>query len=175
MVSAVDWTNILNKPSFFNGSYTSLSNRPTLFSGAWADITGKPTDFTMVPTPVYDNALDWGYGTYARRFTFRIKWDSGIDARELATPDQFIVKISVFDGYSILNSNTNSGWSINSKIVYVYRDFYSNYSFVIQSDTAYPTPNKITVTVYKIASPAIHSLVLLSNTAINAPSYDSVG
>jgi hypothetical protein len=172
LVSAVDWANVLNKPSFFNGSYNSLSDRPTLFSGAWADISGKPTELSMTPTPVYDNGIDWGYGTYGRTLTFRVKWGTGYDARELLSTDQFVVKIALFDSYSLYATNTTSRWSISNKYVNVYRNGYTNFSFTIQSDSQLPSPNKITLTIYKIASPEIHSLVLLSNTAFSAPTYD---
>ena len=36
-------TEILNKPTLFDGDYTSLSNTPTLFSGSYTDLTNKPT------------------------------------------------------------------------------------------------------------------------------------
>jgi hypothetical protein len=37
------WTDVLGKPSLFDGNYNSLSNRPSLFSGLYGDLQGAPT------------------------------------------------------------------------------------------------------------------------------------
>lgn len=37
---------ILNKPTLFDGAYSSLTGKPTLFSGTYSDLTGKPALFS---------------------------------------------------------------------------------------------------------------------------------
>ena len=37
------WSNILQKPTLFSGSYDDLTSKPTLFSGSYDDLTNKPT------------------------------------------------------------------------------------------------------------------------------------
>ena len=51
------WNNILQKPTFFSGSYEDLSNKPTLFSGSYDDLTNKPTipSLTGYATETYVN------------------------------------------------------------------------------------------------------------------------
>ena len=44
--SGLTWSNLLSKPTLFDGAYNSLSGKPTLFSGAYSGLTGKPTLFS---------------------------------------------------------------------------------------------------------------------------------
>jgi len=44
------YTDLSNKPSLFDGEYVSLANKPTLFSGSYVDLTNKPTLGTAAAT-----------------------------------------------------------------------------------------------------------------------------
>jgi len=39
------YTDLLNKPTLFDGTYANLTGKPTLFDGTYANLTGKPTLF----------------------------------------------------------------------------------------------------------------------------------
>jgi len=46
---------ILNKPTLFNGNYNSLSNLPSLFDGSWTSLNGKPTFAAVATTGSYND------------------------------------------------------------------------------------------------------------------------
>ena len=39
----LDYANLTNKPTLFDGDYTNLTNKPTLFDGQYSSLTGLPT------------------------------------------------------------------------------------------------------------------------------------
>jgi len=69
----VDWSTLLNVPTFFSGDYNDLTNLPTLFSGSYNDLTDLPTLFSgdyndltntpTIPTNTSDLTNDSGYIT----------------------------------------------------------------------------------------------------------------
>ena len=159
---SVPWNSVTDKPSFFDGAYSSLSGKPSLFDGNYNNLTNKPVSLDVATTPIFDGVVDWG-AAELRTFTFRIKFENGIDARELVSPEQFIIKITLNDYYTVLtNSNTASVWYTTNKVVSVFKDFYTNFSFTLNG-LGYPEPNKINLTIFKIGSSAVSALALISN------------
>ena len=124
---------------------------PSLFDGNYNNLTNKPVSLDVATTPIFDGVVDWG-AAELRTFTFRIKFENGIDARELVSPEQFIIKITLNDYFTVLtNSNTASVWYTTNKVVSVFKDFYANFSFTLNG-LGYPEPNKINLTIFKIGS-----------------------
>jgi len=162
---SVPWDNVTSKPSFFDGAYSSLSGKPSLFDGNYNNLSNKPVSFDVASTPVFNGAVDWGAFTDSRRFDFRIKFENGIDARELVSPEQFISKITLNDYYTIYNYNSGSTWTVTFKAVTVFRDGYANFGFTL-GGAGLPSPNKINLTIFKVGGNAISSLVLLSNSVV---------
>jgi hypothetical protein len=80
----------------------------------------------------------------------------------LVSSDQFVVKITLNDYYTIYNTNTASVWYTSNKVVSVFKDGYANFAFALNG-LGYPEPNKINLTIFKIGSSAVSALVLLSN------------
>jgi hypothetical protein len=161
---SVPWDSVTSKPSFFDGAYSSLSGKPSLFDGNYNNLSNRPVSFDVASTPVFDGAVDWLIAS-SRRFEFRIKFENGIDARELVSPEQFISKITLNDYYTIYNYNTASTWTVTNKVVSVFRDGYANFGFTL-GGVGLPSPNKINLTIFKVGGNAISSLVLLSNSVV---------
>jgi hypothetical protein len=69
--SGLTWSNLLNKPTLFDGAYNSLSGKPTLFSGSYTDLSNKPSlfsgsyiDLTNKPNlGVYLTGVSWSQVT----------------------------------------------------------------------------------------------------------------
>ena len=161
---SVPWDNVTSKPSFFDGAYSSLSGKPSLFDGNYNNLSNRPVSFDVASTPVFDGVVDWTSAS-SRRFEFRIKFENGIDARELVSPEQFISKITLNDYYTIFNYNTASTWTVTFKAVSVFRDGYANFAFTLGAG-GFPSPNKINLTIFKVGGNAVTSLVLLSNSVV---------
>jgi hypothetical protein len=161
---SVPWNSVTSKPSFFDGAYSSLSGKPSLFDGNYNNLSNKPVSFDVASTPVFDGVIDWGYlsDIVARRFEFRIKFENGIDAKELVSPEQFISKITLNDYYAIYGYNTGSTWTVTNKTVTIFTDGYANFAFTLNG-SGLPRPNKINLTIFKVGGNAISGLVLLSN------------
>ena len=138
-----------------------------MFDGNYNNLSNRPVSFDVASTPVFDGAIDWG-AAEIRTLTFRIKFENGIDARELVSPEQFVVKMTLNDYYTIYNTNTSSVWYTSNKIVSVFRDGYANFAFALNG-LGYPEPNKINLTIFRIGSSAVSALVLLSNSIPPSP------
>jgi len=72
------YSSLTGKPTLFSGSYTDLTNKPTLFDGTYASLTGKPTFATVATSGSYNDlsnkpVLSKAYtGTTLKTDCFRI-------------------------------------------------------------------------------------------------------
>ena len=62
------YTDLLNKPTLFDGTYANLTGKPTLFDGTYANLTGKPSLATVATSGSYNDLTNKPTipdGTYA--------------------------------------------------------------------------------------------------------------
>jgi hypothetical protein len=50
-----DYSDLINKPTLFDGTYANLSGKPTLFDGAYTSLTGAPTLATVATSGLYSD------------------------------------------------------------------------------------------------------------------------
>ncbi|MEI6821128.1 MAG: DUF1566 domain-containing protein [Bacteroidota bacterium] len=77
--SVTGLSQILNKPTLFDGNYNSLTNKPTLFDGTWTSLTGKPALSTVATSGSYTDLSNLPIlfsGSYSDLIGKPSLWDS---------------------------------------------------------------------------------------------------
>ena len=128
-------------------------------SAPYGSLSGKPASALR---QVYNNALSFGALT-SRTYTFRIIYSSGATAREMPSPDSFVVVTAVNDYYStggITNSNNTT-----TKIVQVFSDTNESRLTVTVGGfvTGFPAiyPNAISMKIFVQDTTDVFSLTFL--------------
>jgi hypothetical protein len=128
-------------------------------SAPYGSLTGKPASALR---QVFNSALSFGAVT-SRTYTFSIIYSSGATAREMPSPDSFVVVTAVNDFYStggITNSNNTT-----TKIVQVFSDTNTSRLTVTVGGfvTGFPAiyPNAISMKIFVQDTTDVFSLTFL--------------
>ena len=138
------------------GNQNTSGNAATASSVAYTNVTGRPP----VGWKQVFSGVVVGATTAPTQFfrTWRILFNSGVNAREMVSPDSFMVTTSLNDLYTT-SGTSESIYSLRKEVGIVYptveTKFYLTWIF-----GSYPVPNNINVVIYVADTTAVHSLTV---------------
>ena len=146
--SFVTSSNIASQSVAFATNATNATNATTAANG-----------YRQVYSGVL-NALSPGTAVYTapgRYFVWNILY-SGSQAREMPSPDEFLVRTSINDYYLTGGSNTWNMFSYNKYVRIGNASAVSQFIYLLSTDNIYPAPFNINFTIFVQSSSAVTSL-----------------
>jgi hypothetical protein len=151
----------------FSGPGTGLTGTASSLTAgaansvAYANVTGKPATGLY---QVYSGTVSGGSGnggTYTH--VWQILYGGGSTAREMVSPDSFMVVTAVNDYYTSNNAGNYNSYTITKAVNLLNTTGSGDSRFTVDFIfSGYPTPNQINVTIYVQSATAVTSLVFVS-------------
>ena len=151
----------------FSGPGTGLTGTASSLTAgaansvAYANVTGKPATGLY---QVYSGTVSGGSGnggTYTH--VWQILYSGGSTAREMVSPDSFMVVTAVNDYYTSNNAGNYNSYTITKAVNLLNTTGSGDSRFTVDFIfSGYPTPNQINVTIYVQSATAVTSLVFVS-------------